>query len=385
MASSAKNYQCPSCTGPLGYNAETGMLACDFCGSSYTPESIDALYAAEPEPTASTEEGGASSKESCLPWSFMNASRFDDSETENMRTCRCPSCGAELVCDHVTIATSCPYCGNPTVIQSRVAGSLKPDLVIPFKLEKDAAIAALRGHYGGKPFLPSCFKDENRIQSIKGVYVPFLLFDCTASGTATYDCSNTRTYSSGNERVTEIDHYRVSRSGSASFSRIPIDASTKMPDEYMDSLEPFDYRELLPFSTAYLPGFLADKLDATLDECGPRAEGRASQSLAKLLKETAAGYQTVIESSYSVSIQHEAIQYALLPVWTLSTSWNGRNYLFAMNGQTGKIVGELPVDGRKRAVVRALCFTTLLTFFLLASLFGFETIRTLDSLKEAIL
>ena len=107
---------------------------------------------------------------------------FDDAEEQEMRSCCCPSCGAELVCDHATIAASCPCCDNPTVIRSRVAGALRPDLVIPFKLEKDAAVAALKKHYVKRPFLPRCFKDENRIQSIKGIYVPFFLFDYTASG-----------------------------------------------------------------------------------------------------------------------------------------------------------------------------------------------------------
>ena len=107
---------------------------------------------------------------------------FDDAEEQEMRSCCCPSCGAELVCDHATIAASCPCCDNPTVIRSRVAGALRPELVIPFKLEKDAAVAALKKHYVKRPFLPRCFKDENRIQSIKGIYVPFFLFDYTASG-----------------------------------------------------------------------------------------------------------------------------------------------------------------------------------------------------------
>lgn len=385
MASSVKNYQCPSCTGPLGFDAETGLLACEFCGSSYAPDTIEALYGARAEPEASAEKADMGSKEGGSSWSLAGTGEFDDAEVQEMRTCCCPSCGAELVCDHATIATSCPYCDNPTVIQSRVAGALRPDLVIPFKLEKDAAVAALKKHYAKRPFLPRFFKDENRIQSIKGIYVPFFLFDCAASGTVRFECSNMRTYVSGDERVTEIDYYRVLRSGSAAFSRIPIDASTKMPDDYMDSLEPFDYCETVPFSTAYLPGYMADRPDVSLDECGPRAERRAGESLAHLLEETVSGYQTVTESARSVSVECGTARYALLPVWVLNTSWNDESYLFAMNGQTGKIVGKLPVDNRKRAVVCALCFAASLIAALLVSLFGFGTIETFDLLKEAIL
>lgn len=151
-------------------------------GCSYASDAIEALYGVRTEPEASAEKADMGSKEGGSPWSLARTGGFDDAEEQEMRSCCCPSCGAELVCDHATIAASCPYCDNPTVIRSRVAGALRPDLVIPFKLEKDAAVAALKKHYVKRPFLPRCFKDENRIQSIKGIYVPFFLFDYTASG-----------------------------------------------------------------------------------------------------------------------------------------------------------------------------------------------------------
>ena len=60
-----------------------------------------------------------------------------------MKAYNCPSCGAELICDASTAATSCPYCGNPTVVPGQFSGALKPDYVIPFKLSKEDAVAAL--------------------------------------------------------------------------------------------------------------------------------------------------------------------------------------------------------------------------------------------------
>ena len=93
----------------------------------------------------------------------------------------CKSCGGELVCDESTAATACPFCGNPIVLTGRLSGDLKPDYVIPFKLDKKAAEAALRNHMKGKRLLPNLFRSENRISEVKGVYVPFWLFDADAA------------------------------------------------------------------------------------------------------------------------------------------------------------------------------------------------------------
>ena len=145
---------------------------------------------------------------------------------------------------------------------------------------KEEAIAALKSHYKGRPFLPDTFTDGNHVKEVKGVYVPFWLFDGSASGSASFEATRSRTYLSGNYRVTETDHFDVYRSGSISFLGIPVDASTKMPDDYMDSIEPFDYRALVPFSPAYLPGYLADKPDVDVEACGERADARAEVTVA---------------------------------------------------------------------------------------------------------
>jgi len=116
----------------------------------------------------------------------------------------------------------------------------------------------------------------------------------------------------------------------------------------MDSLEPFDYSALTAFSTAYLPGFLADKYDVTAEACSSRADTRAKNSTIDQLRDTVEGYDTVSARRTEILLHRGTVSYALLPVWLLTTKWNGNNYLFAMNGQTGKFVGNLPVDKAKK-------------------------------------
>ena len=134
------------------------------------------------------------------------------------------------------------------------------------------------------------------------------------------------------------------RAGTMPFEKVPVDASTKMPDDHMDSIEPYNYEELKPFSTAYLPGFLADKFDVSADKSRERADARCLGSLKKALQGTVTGYATCFPRGEHADIQRGKVHYALLPVWLLNTKWQGKDFLFAMNGQTGKLVGDLPVD-----------------------------------------
>lgn len=353
--SQVTNYQCPSCTGPLHYVGSSGKLECDYCGSSFDVAEIEALYAPKYEAAAQAAQQAAeqeavevrdfsvdSAEES--EWDTTGFSLDWGAEADGMKAYSCPSCGAELICDASTAATSCPYCGNPTVVLGQFAGALKPDFVIPFKLSKDDAVNALKEHYKGKPLLPKAFTKENHINEIKGVYVPFWLFDGAAEGGARYETTRIRVYNRGDEEITETRHYDVYREGRVRFQKIPVDASSKMPDEYMDSIEPYNYGELVQFSTAYLPGFLADKYDVSVDDSRKRADLRCENSLDAALRGTVHGYDTCVRVSSSSRLRRGRVHYALMPVWMLNTKWNGKDYLFAMNGQTGKMVGDLPMS-----------------------------------------
>ena len=264
-----------------------------------------------------------------------------------MRAYNCPSCGAELICDETTAATSCPYCGNPAVVPSQFHGQQKPDYIIPFKLNKEAAIAALKNFYKGKKLLPRAFTEQNHIEEIKGVYVPFWLIDGTVDADVSYQATITHTHTSGNYRITTTDHYEVRRAGTLDFLRIPADGSSKMPDPIMDSIEPFDYGELKRFSTAYLPGFYADIYDVPAEDALKRASRRACATSSDELRATVSGYTGCAEGMHSIRMAKHKAHYALLPVWMLTTNWNGNRYVFAMNGQTGKLIGDLPVSAGK--------------------------------------
>ena len=364
MADRITNYQCPACSGPLRFDAVTGRLVCDYCSGSYDVSEIEALYAEK-------EEAAAQAAQAAAGQAAPEGSHWSEAEAAGLKVYTCPSCGAELICDQTTAASSCPYCGNPTILPGELSGALRPDWVIPFKQTREEAIEALKAHYRKKPLLPRSFSSQNHLEEIKGVYAPFWLYDGDARGSAVFHATRTRHWREGKYDVTETSHYECRRSGGITFQRIPVDCSTKMPDEHMDAIEPFDYSELRPFSTAYLPGYLADKYDVDAFSAEERAKTRSEGSLVGALKNTVTGYESVEKESAEVEYHRSALHYALLPVWLLSTKWNGKNYLFAVNGQTGKLVGDLPIHKGKLAawfigtwlLVGVLALWVLGTFF----------------------
>ena len=372
MATQITTYQCPACTGPLHFDGESGRLVCEYCGSTYAVAEIEALYA---EKEAAAAEAAAKADAQAAETAQWEAATGCDwgADGAHMRAYSCPSCGAELICDDTTAATSCPYCGNPTVVPGQLAGALKPDFVIPFKLDREAAKKALKNHYRKNPFLPRVFTTANHIEEIKGIYVPFWLFDATVEADAQFHASNISTHVEGSYEVTTTMHYNVRRGGTAQFHNVPADASSKMPDDYMDSIEPFDFGELKPFSTAYLPGYLADKYDVDVASCGKRVDGRCKQTAEHLLQQDVRGYSDVRRTGLKAQVQHGQVHYALLPVWILNTRWQNKKYLFAMNGQTGKLVGELPTSKARFWVITGLLtavFSALIAWTGIAGLIG---------------
>ena len=358
MAVQVTNYQCPACTGPLQFDGGSGMLKCEYCASSYVVQEIEDLYKEKDEKAAeafsdSNEDDSLhmSGEERESEWDMSDLQEDWGQEGKGMKAYNCPSCTAELVCEETTSATECPYCGNPSIVPGQFTGMLKPHYVIPFKLDKKAAMAGLKKHYEGRPLLPKEFKTKNHLEEIKGVYVPFWLYDGVAQGDMHFKATRSSTRRSGNYEITTTKHYSIHRRGNVAFERIPVDGSKKMPDDYMDSIEPFNYADLKEFSTAYLPGFLADKYDVTAEEAGARADKRAVETIERCLRNTVKGYDTVIEQSSHAALKRGAVKYALMPVWILNTKWNGENYMFAMNGQTGKFVGKLPIDKKKRMLI----------------------------------
>ncbi len=328
-----QQYKCPCCGGQIEFDSASQNMKCPYCDTEYEVETLK-----------SYDDVLNNEQKDDMSWDSSAGSEWTEGEAEGMRVYVCNSCGGEIVADETTAASACPFCDNPVVMMGQLSGALKPDYVIPFKLDKKAAKAALKKHYEGKRLLPKVFKNENHIDEIKGVYVPFWLFDADASADVRYKATRVRAWSDSNYNYTETQFYSVIRSGSLGFERVPVDGTTKMEDKLMESIEPFNFKDAVDFQTAYLSGYLADKYDVDSEQSVERANERIKRSTEEAFAATVQGYSSVVTEHSSVQLANGTAKYALYPVWLLNTTWQGKKYTFAMNGQTGKLVGDLPMD-----------------------------------------
>ena len=281
-------------------------------------------------------------------WEAQQTADLSEDEQSSMHSFICNSCGGEIMTENTTAATFCPYCDNPTIIPGRVIGGLRPDAVIPFKTTKEDAKKAFLNLCKGKPLLPNDYTSQHRLEKITGMYVPFWLYDCDSKLNGQYKATRVHTWSDAHYIYTKTDHYMLTRNASADFSAIPLDGSSKMDNAIMESIEPFRMEDAVDFDTAYLTGFFADKYDVEASIGEERIRQRVSNTMDDLIRESMIGYASVIPSSKQLQVNHSKAKYVLLPVWMLHSTYKDQTYYFAMNGQTGKMTGTLPVDQGKK-------------------------------------
>ena len=322
-------YECPACGGAMEFNPKTQKIKCPFCDSEFDVKDYIANH--------NSDSAGESADDYVTP-----PAEGEADASQPMFIYRCGSCSGEILATESLGSMKCPFCSNNVVVKEKFTGKFTPDYIIPFEKTKEDAIEAYKGYVKSKKLLPKVFFDQNHIDEIKGIYVPFWLFDATQNYSASFDATKVRTWSDHSYHYTETSHYDITRVGSERFEKVPVDGSKEMPDDLMESLEPFDQSKMVPFNMGYLAGFLANKYNVNADEDQGRALSRMHSSAITDFRNTISGYSTLRARSEQCTPSNESSKYALYPVYILNTSWNGGNYLFAMNGQSGKFVGNLP-------------------------------------------
>jgi DNA-directed RNA polymerase subunit RPC12/RpoP len=319
----AVDHKCPNCHAYLNYNPTKEKWVCEYCDSIFELSDLN-----------------------------QNNENFEKEVVKiDGNVYRCPNCKAEIVTDVNTSATKCVYCGNTAILKDKLVGDFAPDMIIPFKKSKEDAIEAFKKVTHNKPFAPDEFNLKRNINNITGIYIPFWAFDYDVTSKTVGIGKKVKQWTRGDYRYTKTDEFSVVREGNISFEKIPNDGSVRFDDAVMNSIEPFDYSGLTEFNASYLSGFLSEKYDVSKEDGNNIAYERAKNSAYKALEDTIIGYSSYITDDKSTSITNTKAYYILLPVWMLNIKYKDEIYTFAMNGQTGKMIGDVPIDKNKRKIV----------------------------------
>ncbi len=314
--SMVKEYKCLNCKAALLFDPPTQRWKCHYCFSDFTKDSLDSFPEAEME----------------YP------------ETPELDVYHCNSCGAELMTDNTISATSCLYCKSTAIIKTRFSGKFKPKYLIPFRLTKAQAKEIYNQWIKKRFFAPSAFKAQEEIEKITGIYAPFWLFDSKVNGRIEGEGVKTRHWSQGEYRYTQTKFYRVVRGGQIAYKRIPVDASKKLDDILMHKIEPYNYADLTDFSMQYMSGFMAERYDVEADKAEQVMKGRVEKYTEDRLRGTVSGYSSYKTMGKQIDLFDTAESYSLLPVYLLINKYKDKEHIFIINGQTGKVVGDAPID-----------------------------------------
>lgn len=327
----AVQYKCPNCGAGLIFDPEKQDIICEYCDSVFKEE--DFFY----------KDGKLDSND---------VGQAEDVGFENALLYLCPSCGAEIVTDETTAATACYYCSNPVVLSGRLSGDFKPDNIIPFKIDKDGAISKFKDLCSKKKFLPKDFISESHLEEIKGVYFPYWYIDAESDGNINATSRQVRTWMVGDIRHTETTVRGHFRQGDISIRNMPEAALRNKDRDILKYVCPFDASGFVPFSMSYLSGFFAEKRDIDITEIESSVNDKInSYSSEKLLGSVEYPNATLKDSNIKVGKLRWS--YNLLPVWVLNYKHKDKNYIYALNGQTGKVYGEMPVCKKKLATLFA--------------------------------
>lgn len=334
--------KCPNCMAPIAFNATLGKWKCEYCDGVFSVEDMDKAH------------------EQRQKFAIEN----DDVNYVNYH---CPDCGAEIIADENTAATFCIYCGNTAILRNKLSGDFAPSMIIPFKTEKSKAVLEFKNLSKGRPLMPRSFNNESNIEKITGLYIPFWLYDISVSGSIEAEGVKTSSWTVGDTHYTKNDYYQVIRDGKMVFKKIPVDGSTRFANDIMNSLEPFYFHYLVPYNHAYLAGYLAEKYDVSSDDAFVDAEKRSLSSARDVFTGDMNHYSSLRQKNDSLLASREGTSYVLLPVWMVNVKYRDKYYTFAMNGQTGEFLGDIPVDKRRVIVYSFLIFLTIFVVIIVAS------------------
>ncbi len=287
----------------------------------------------------------------------------ETSREEEAAVYHCPGCGAQIVTDSTTVASFCYYCHNPVVLSGRLPGEYLPDFVIPFSIDRRQAQQRFLEYVGKKKFILRAFCHASQLEKLSSVYFPYWMYDCSLEGKMKAQGTNSRVWKSGDVEYTEMKYYRILREGQVEIKYLTRNALQKKSRKLVQGVFPFDMEKRIPFQMEYLSGYLLEKRDVEQEDLKQELRQETKGYCRELLKDTISGYSGVTVESCDLTLGKENWSYVLLPVWTVTyRAKTGAMYYYSMNGQTGTIYGELPVDDRKAAL--AGIGVGLLVFFL---------------------
>lgn len=309
-------FACKNCGGNVKYDIASGQLSCEYCHSLFDP------YAYEDKTSDAEVQKD------------FDATIFT-----------CPQCGGEILSTDDTAAGFCSFCGASTVLYSRIAKEHKPAYIIPFAKTKDDCKQAYSSLMKKAIFAPKELKDPKFIDGFRGIYMPYWTYYLTQNSDLLFGAE--KSHRSGDYIVTR--HYNLGGRLDTYYKGLSYDASSSFEDNLSETLAPYDVKHMKRFTPAFLSGFYADTADLPSNVYENDAKQAAFDNTINEIKKvptfkglTLTGLQYKTPSNMGITVRQA--DYSMFPVWFMSYRNNDRVAYATVNGQTGKVVADIPIS-----------------------------------------
>lgn len=345
---SVYNYKCPSCGAPLTYNPNSDKQSCEYCLSEFTKDEIEKLLFLNPEENKEQTN--------------HNHDNYDREEHEKLKIkgYNCDNCGAEVVTDDSTLTTFCYFCHSPVVLRDRASGNFKPDKVIPFKFDKESAKNEFMNWVKTKKYIKSDFYSNSQLDKITGMYLPYWASDIDFEVEIGGEGYTYNIYRIGDIEYTDKNIFEVYREGSVKVNNIYSLAYNKINSDLLTAITPFYLNEAKDFTPFYLNGYFSEMFQLTKEDVKTQIDEIAMEHIEEIVEQQFGNYADYEIMSENIDEKNRIWKYYLLPVWIMTYYYNDDMYIFAMNGQTKEIYGNVPLN-KKKMVLHSF-FVSLVTF-----------------------
>lgn len=311
-------FACPNCGGNLKFDIKTQNLSCEHCQTQMDP------------------------------YSFEDKEKDAVEQTEyDVTIFTCPQCGGEILSTDTSAAEFCSFCGASTILYSRLSKEKRPNYIIPFQKTKEDCKNAYSDMMKHAIFAPDELKNPKHIDSFRGIYMPYWAFYITQEGTFTLNGSKTKRR--GDYIYT--DHYALRGELDAYYKGLSYDASSSFDDNISEQIAPYDVKGMKSFTPAFLSGFYADTADVKPEKYEYDAKQTAfNNSTGAMYREFSGVNIDPLTPPSTPTTQVKAVDSAMFPVWFMSYRNGDRVAYATVNGQTGKVVTDLPIDTKKYTI-----------------------------------
>jgi DNA-directed RNA polymerase subunit RPC12/RpoP len=307
--------KCPNCSGELVFDIESQKLKCTHCSTFQDFES--------------------SSKK--LEKQLLTAeSTIKKSKTEYTQYA-CQTCGRKHICATDTPLTRCPSCGSDNLTKT-VKIDYTPDGIIPFKIDKENALAHFSSWLKTRKFTPNSLKRLAKSKVMDGFYLPayFYDFECTTH----YSGVGINTVRSPRGDVRTVRHSFNKVRNDKYVNRIES-ASSAISSMKMEQLGGFSENKILVYRTEYLYGFFGGQVDSFVQDNSQNMKRTVTQELAFDVR-AKLPYERIENFSCNTDFSNIFYSYVYLPVYKGFYNYKKRNYYYYINGENGKVTGKTP-------------------------------------------